>query len=42
MTLMVKIVTRGGHLLGFAWQESGGEVEVNIAGEVSDQIPNLR
>lgn len=40
--LMVKIVTVGGHLLGFAYHELGGEVEVNIAGEVSNQIPNLR
>lgn len=39
---MVKVVTIRGHLLGFAYHESGGEVEGNIAGEVSNQIPNLR
>lgn len=40
--LMVKIITVGDHLIAFAYHELGGEVEVNIAGEVSNQIPNLR
>lgn len=39
---MVKIVTVGGHLLGFAYHESGGVVEANVTGEASDEIPNLR
>lgn len=40
--LMVKIITVGDHLIAFAYHKLGGEVEVNIAGEVSNQIPNLR
>lgn len=42
LMLMVKIVTIGGHLLGFAYHGTGMVVEVNIAWEVSHQIPNLR
>lgn len=41
-TLIVKMGSVGLRLLGLAYHGSGGEVEANVTGGVSDQISNLR